>query len=843
MPGARRPRPLPEQRADDRPPPGDFEPVADGYCDGSTVHTGADARRCTAASSARSTSRPRGPLPRRHRLHRRRAPGRRRRPPTGARSSPRTASRSRSSVTTTTGPDRAHRRGPARDAYLHRDAGPARRLPDGDQPRRDRLGRADRRRRVLARARRPRRRQPQRAGLRQLRRLRPRLRARRHRARRLAGARRPPGLRRRPHRRPGLRDGEVDDDVGGAILASVAVGDPDRDGVPEVFAADFEGKVYGWDAGRDQRLRPRSRTRPTRASRWRRSRTSATGKRNRTQHGFFGSPVLADIDGDGTEEIVAAAMDRHVYAWERRPDPTAGRRRRGPAIPLLVVDPAKVAVDRRRDARRSPSAQTPAPSSRARSSTRRRRPRATSTPARRAARDRRRHQRGVRRAARTAASTPTGLSVGLLASQSSASSARATPASTRSSPTATPTPTRSRATRSCPGWPIDVGIALTELLPVVGEGVTGSPVDRPGRLPERRRAAPRSARSPAPAPPTSSTRTATSCYGAGPRGNATSRSQADFAASARQVDHPVLAGGRPPGVRRPRRRRPTPSFLTPAAGVIRALDLALHEYQGGQDFVGGLDTATGQFQPGLPGAVNDLQFLTGPSVADIDGAARRGDRSRARPAVDLAAFNAAGAPVRGWPKLSTDWTVANPLIGIVRHASTPTAAPARSSIGMTRSGYINAYETDAPAPARPSSWPRFHHDNANSGDYSRDAVLPGALDASRRTPTAERSPSRAPGDDLLCGTADHYEVVDLEPRDRRGRASAMRRRSTGAAGPAERRATSRRSTFPPAPSATSPSGRSTSRATSAGARSRSASSRPGRARSIPGGRSIAGPKA
>ncbi len=43
---------------------------------------------------------------------------------------------------------------------------------------------------------------------------------------------------------------------------------------------------------------------------------------------------------------------------------------------------------------------------------------------------------------------------------------------------------------------------------------------------------------------------------------------------------------------------------------------------------------------------------------------------------------------------------------------------------MTRSGYLNGYSTGAPA-CSPASWPRFHHDNANSGDYSRDATLPG----------------------------------------------------------------------------------------------------------------------
>ena len=46
----------------------------------------------------------------------------------------------------------------------------------------------------------------------------------------------------------GYASGDVSADLGGAMLASVAVADADRDGVPEVYAADLDGKVYGWDA-------------------------------------------------------------------------------------------------------------------------------------------------------------------------------------------------------------------------------------------------------------------------------------------------------------------------------------------------------------------------------------------------------------------------------------------------------------------------------------------------------------------------------------------------------------------------------------------------------------------
>ena len=75
--------------------------------------------------------------------------------------------------------------------------------------------------------------------------------------------------------------------------------------------------------------------------------------KQRPQHGFVGSPVLVDLDSNdgGRLEIVAASMDRHVYAWNDDGSPV-------PGFPVLVVDQTKVAsVDPRR--MRSHSTRTP----------------------------------------------------------------------------------------------------------------------------------------------------------------------------------------------------------------------------------------------------------------------------------------------------------------------------------------------------------------------------------------------------------------------------------------------------------------------------------------------------
>jgi hypothetical protein len=76
-------------------------------------------------------------------------------------------------------------------------------------------------------------------------------------------------------------------------------------------------------------------------------------------------------------------------------------------------------------------------------------------------------------------------------------------------------------------------------------------------------------------------------------------------------------------------------------------------------------------------------------------------------------------------------------------------------VAITRSGTLLAYRTSAPA-CSPSSWPRFHHDEANSGDLRRDATPPGRPTALRRV--GGRVLFASPGDDLLCGSPAAYEV-------------------------------------------------------------------------------------
>lgn len=112
--------------------------------------------------------------------------------------------------------------------------------------------------------------------------------------------------------------------VRGNIYSSPAVGDVDKDGKPEVFISAAttltEGYVYGFrfqaqsafDTTERGHVYPVNRAVPL------------PGYPVRVDGPVFSSPMLADIDGDDTLEVVVAADDKKLHAWRCDGTPVPG---------------------------------------------------------------------------------------------------------------------------------------------------------------------------------------------------------------------------------------------------------------------------------------------------------------------------------------------------------------------------------------------------------------------------------------------------------------------------------------------------------------------------------------
>ena len=445
---------------------------------------------------------------------------------------------------------------------------------------------------------------------------------------------------------------------------------------------------------------------------------------------------------------------------------------------------------------------------------------------RRAARDRRRHQRGVRRRPTTAASTPTRSTAA--SSTCSSSRAQLDPGNSRlyalkASGDGDADPTRPAAAPASAfrgGWPVrDRRSSSPSCCPIVGEGITGSPVIGPvtcaiagGAGPEGRR------RSRTPASPTSSTRTASSCYGQD-GGQATASCRPTFGASAAAsstrpmlpaVGHPAfgnLGGAGPelprPGGRRDPRARPRASTSTRAA---RTSSMAWN-------------AETVRAAPGFPGVVNDLQFLTGPSIADIDGVPGEEVVARHRLRSTSPRFSAAGDRGPGLAEADRRLDGGQPDDRQLRHPRRRPRLDQRGQ-GRDRAHPLGLHprlrhrrgRLHAVAPGRASTTT-----TPTRATTSRDAVLPGQADSTRRSrpggaPSIEfDAPGRRPALRHRRPLRDRHlrrpdrRVDDFDDADS-ARDERQRR---------PRRAPRRRSRSPTAPSATSRSAPSTTRTTSA----------------------------
>jgi hypothetical protein len=546
-----------------------------------------------------------------------------------------------------------------------------------------------------------------------------------------------------------------------AVLGALAGGDLFGDGRIEIVADDLCGNVYAWNA-RGRLVFHQHSNQAFSGAPLRPFHTVRQGPRDRTEVGFLSSPVLARLNGksSGPLDIIAAGEDRHLYAWQPQPGRLQGRALAG--FPVLVADPDKItAVD--------PTTNHLTFSNQ----------RAGANPG--IDQDQGKIIDTPAVAALNGPGKPLSIIVGTNEEYLTGTgdegqiNAGSTTASTLTALGATGQLTFANgrvyvirsaggtmrcsggtchSTAFAPGWPVKVGIIDAGLLPDVGEGINGSPVVAPLTCPSGGHGL-KIGVAPDAGPAYIFNLNGTSCYGKDAQGH-DNPLETDFSAGNGQYDHPGFAAVGYPAFGSFNGR--TISFFTPEAGIVRALDLLLNEYQGGQDFIAGWNPASAQPLPGFPAEVNDLQFLTGPVVGQITASGEQaviGGTS----SLDLAAINSQGLPASSaWPKLTGDWTIATPTLGSFGTLDTSKSAH-KLIVSITRSGTLSIYSTPAPA-CSPSSSPRFHHDDWNSGNYTTDAVTPGRpYDARLRRRVLD---FRAPGQDLLCGRVARYQLVTSE---------------------------------------------------------------------------------
>jgi hypothetical protein len=470
-----------------------------------------------------------------------------------------------------------------------------------------------------------------------------------------------------------------------SLGGGAAAADLDGDRRTEVVAGSLAGKLYVWEHDGTRRASFPVRSEPRYSAR------SARDRWNRLQPGFLAAPVLADLDGDDRLEIVAAAMDRHVYVWRADGSPQ-------PGWPVLVVDRTQMAsID--------PVSHRVVPKTVGGQPVALQGTKIVSTPAVGALRgdgvqvvvvgsnEEYREASSFSSAGNSAIGTYQAL--GLL--DRANGRVHAIPARGNEDPAGTGNP----AGPELPGWPVRIGVLASELLPWI-EGVPGSPVladvDGDGRLEVGIASV---------AGPAYILRAdGSSFYGTGPDGlpRTLPTDRAAFGSETTTTDGPsVPALGS--GSFAPVGRAGALVYVAAGAGFGRLADTNVPAQQIPHDtHLDAWDVRSGTFLPAFPRLLDDLVFFGSAAIADVSGDGEA-ELLIGSGGYLVHAMSTSGIEAPGWPKFTGGWIIATPAVGRLG---------ARAVVAVaTREGTLRVWRVRSSRTAR--FWPQARHDATNRG--------------------------------------------------------------------------------------------------------------------------------